>query len=74
MWFRPQFEIAVYDSDKFGVRRGFNDSLDPVEIEDCSHVLGQRHRIRPHKVIRDWDDVLLAIQGRNDLLRDQSKE
>lgn len=50
--------------------RGFNDSLDTVEIENGSHVLGQGHRIRPQKIICDGDDVLLAVQGRNNLLQD----
>lgn len=51
--------------------RRFNDSLDAVEIENCSHVLGQGQWVGPRKIIRDGDDVLLATQGRNDLLQDE---
>lgn len=46
-----------------------SNSLDAVEVEYGSHVLGQRHRVGPGEVICDRNDVLLPSQGGDDLLQ-----
>lgn len=44
------------------------DSLNAIKFENAAHVFWQRGRIRPHKVISDRNNVLLPIQGSDNLL------
>ena len=52
-----------------GIANHLTNEPDTVEAYNAMHVLGQSFQGRPLKVVDDGNDVTLAVQGSNNLLK-----